>query len=403
MDDFRNTPCGPGPLGDLSFGGANGVIERAGDRDVFAVTLIAGLSYTFTTEPEGESTALFGGGAVSVRERHGGVVGVDPLGHPLEVVAVTTGPHDVTVSAAEAGDTGHYHLAATPGRATEGDDLIQGTQAPDRVEGWFGDDRVFGGGGDDLLWGDGQFAFAGGDDQVFGGAGHDVLYGDEGRDTLVGGKGDDYYGDVAAEDVVRERPGEGDDIVFHDGDADYVLPEHIERLSLFGSGYGVTAFGNVLHNGITGGWGDDRLFGRSGDDEIDGYGGDDLLAGGRGADALVGGPGSDIFRFYAPDGSGEAGDAIRADYRQIAFEGAGAAGGDRIDLSRIDAAPAQAGRQALIFADGPGAGRVWTRASGDDTLVEADFEPAPGAELVIRIEDGAAALAANYAAADFIL
>jgi Ca2+-binding RTX toxin-like protein len=403
MDDFRNTPCGPGPLGDLSFGGEHGYIERAGDRDVFAITLIAGLSYTFTTEPEGDSTALVWGGAMSVRERHGAVVGVDPLGYPLEITALTTGLHDVTVSAAEAGDTGRYSLDVTPGRATEGDDLVRGTQAMDRVEGWLGDDRIYGGGGDDILWGDGQFAFAGGDDRIFGGAGDDILYGDEGRDTFVGGIGDDYYGDVTAEDVVRERPGEGDDIVFYDDETDYVLPENVERLSLYASAFSITASGNVLDNMIMGSWNDDRLFGRSGDDDIDGNDGDDLLVGGRGADALIGGPGSDVFRFGALDSSGWAPDVLRADYMGNAFEGAGAAGGDRIDLSRIDADPAQAGRQALVFAEAPGAGRVWARESGEDTLVRADFDGAPGAELAIRIEDGGAVAAADYAGIDFIL
>src|SRR5206468_3866579 len=51
-DDYRNTSSDASlPLGSVAVGGtATGKIETVGDKDVFAVTLVAGASYTFNLD-----------------------------------------------------------------------------------------------------------------------------------------------------------------------------------------------------------------------------------------------------------------------------------------------------------------------------------------------------------------
>lgn len=68
---------------------------------------------------------------------------------------------------------------------------------------------------------------------------------------------------------------------------------------------------------VTGGSGNDRLYGFGGDDKLNGGKGDDILEGGAGNDELTGGSGQDIFR-YSSNGNGidtikdaEAGETIR--------------------------------------------------------------------------------------------
>ena len=84
-----------------------------------------------------------------------------------------------------------------------------------------------------------------------------------------------------------------------------------------------------------------------------------------------------------------------------AFEGVGIAGGDRIDLSGIDANANAAGNQAFVFG-GTGIGRVSLVNSGSNTLVRCNTDADAAFELEIVIEDGTA-LATAYRAGDFIL
>jgi Ca2+-binding RTX toxin-like protein len=153
---------------------------------------------------------------------------------------------------------------------------------------------------------------------------------------------------------------------------------------------------------ILGGDGDDRLLGGAGSDLLRGQAGDDRLVGGAGRDLLVGGAGEDVFRFdLARHSAPGAPDVIRAGDGARAFEGAGAAAGDRIDLSRIDADASAEGDQAFAFG-GTGRGHVWVSDAGRDTVVRANTDDDPAFEFVLIIEDGGVRASA-YAAADFVL
>ncbi len=96
-----------------------------------------------------------------------------------------------------------------------------------------------------------------------------------------------------------ENAGEGTDGVF--SSADFVMPEHVERLELlestearnaYGSAGDNEIFGNSAANRLDGGAGNDQLFGRDGDDVLNGGEGDDLLSGDLGDDTYLFGPGS---------------------------------------------------------------------------------------------------------------
>lgn len=103
------------------------------------------------------------------------------------------------------------------------------------------------------------------------------------KDTLAGGLGDDTYYVNSTNSVVIEKADEGIDTVRTN--ANYVLPDNVENLTIFGyTGYsGTTGIGNALSNVIIG----DTL-----SQMIDGRGGDDVLTGGRGGDTFIFGTGS---------------------------------------------------------------------------------------------------------------
>ena len=95
-------------------------------------------------------------------------------------------------------------------------------------------------------------------------------------------------------------------------------------------------------------------------------------------------------------------DIIRADINfGLVFEGVGLAGGDRIDLSGIDANTGAAGNQAFAFG-GTGIGRVSLVDTGGNTLVRCNTDRDADFELELVIEDGTA-LASAYRDIDFIL
>lgn len=209
-------------------------------------------------------------------------------------------------------------------------------------------DTVTGAGGNDTLYGGPIGADAAeetGADDLFGGNGNDTIYGVGGNDTISGQSGNDtLYGDA----------------------------------------------------------GMDRLGGGSGNDTLYGGSEDDTLAGHSGLDRLSGDGGLDIYDYDSVTESapGASRDLI------LQFEGVGAAAGDRIDLSSIDAVPG-GDDDAFTFIGTDaftGAGQVRvTSVGGADTLVEANTAGSSGAELAIVVSDGGAVAPNQWAAGDFIL
>lgn len=149
--------------------------------------------------------------------------------------------------------------------------------------------------------------------------------------------------------------------------------------------------------------GNDSLIGNDGNDLLRGQAGNDFLRGGAGADILVGGTGRDSFMFafasHSPGGVGR--DEIRAGDGAIAFEGAGSAVGDLINLQAVDADTTRSGDQTFAFGSTDKGGLSLIDVDGN-TLVRGNINGDSAFEFEILIVDGAVKASA-YTAADFIL
>ncbi len=139
-----------------------------------------------------------------------------------------------------------------------------------------------------------------GADTLVGLGGNDTLRGGTGAaNTLLGGTGDDFYVVEAIGDSVIELAGEGNDSVSARVSV-FTLPDHVERLSYFGTG-AFTGTGNALDNPIYGGSGGDTLFGLDGDDDLGGS--LDFNTPDSAANTLIGGRGNDSYIVYTPGDS----------------------------------------------------------------------------------------------------
>ncbi|QPC41941.1 calcium-binding protein [Kaustia mangrovi] len=145
-------------------------------------------------------------------------------------------------------------------------------------------DQLRGGAGDDVLIGSGMTDnLVGGDgnDVLMGRGGQDILYGDAGADLLDGGEGEDYLDYRSSPDAVTVDLAHG---IGRGGYAEGDVYRSIEKVR-----------GSNFDDRLTGGDGNEDLFGLEGDDTIRGGGGDDHLIGGDGDDILQGGAGDDLF------------------------------------------------------------------------------------------------------------
>ena len=96
-----------------------------------------------------------------------------------------------------------------------------------------------------------------------------------------------------------------------------------------------------------------------------GNGAGNVITGGGGADTLTGNGGADVFKFTEVSDQGD----IIAD-----FSGGGVAGGDTIDLSKIDAV-AGSGNDAFVFGGTTAtANGVWYSVAGGNVTVYADTD-----------------------------
>jgi Ca2+-binding RTX toxin-like protein len=245
-----------------------------------------------------------------------------------------------------------------------------------------------------------------GDDSLSGGGGNDTLVGGAGGDTMRGGDGIDTVSYAAASAGVDARMLA---MVLNQGDAFGDGYDSIENLTgsdfndtLIGGGGANLLEGRAGNDLLIGYLDDDTLVGGAGSDTLSGETGDNVLRGGAEADVLQGYLGDDVFAFNSTADSNAAGrDVIRGGGGVAAIESAGAAGGDLIDLSGIDANAAQGGNQAFAFG-GTGIGRVSVIDSGGNTLVRGNTDKDATFEFQLLIEDGGT-LASTYKALDFIL
>ncbi|HYE51650.1 MAG TPA: calcium-binding protein [Azospirillaceae bacterium] len=222
---------------------------------------------------------------------------------------------------------------------TAADDSIVGTAEDDTLIGNGGNDTLSGGEGNDGIWGDA------GADVLLGGAGDD-LFGADTMDWVDGGEGYDrvYVGQVAGAPPMAAYLSDANNIEWIGGTmAD-------DRIGYSGQ-RGIRMEGGSGNDDLSGGSGDDQLHGESdddvvhggiGNDTVSGDWGDDYVLGGADDDTLMGGDGDD--RLVDDEGSNELWGGAGADTfgfnkwhltnRVMDFEGAGAAGGDVVEVFR---------------------------------------------------------------------
>ncbi len=208
-------------------------------------------------------------------------------------------------------------------RTGAGDDYISLGDGFDKASGGAGNDTIFGGAGDDTLDGYGD------NDQLHGGTGNDQIDGWSGNDTIFSTAGaDTIAGDEGYDTLIYSRSGTQSSIEFDAATGRFTrdggLPE--------------SEVSTVEEFAIYTGFGADTVKTGDGDDVISTGVGDDVLIGGKGADYLQGGYGNDHFVFTFDDTTTEADPVVTSagDIDRIGwFEGAGAADGDKIDVSGI--------------------------------------------------------------------
>ncbi|MEO8245107.1 MAG: cadherin domain-containing protein, partial [bacterium] len=121
-------------------------------------------------------------------------------------------------------------------------------------------------------------------DVLKGSAGNDTLDGGLGGDTMLGGTGDDTYLVNETSDIVKEKAGQGIDLV--KASVDFSLSGNLENLRLMGNS-GLSGSGNSRANVLTGTSGNDTLTGNGGDDTLDGGAGTDRMTGGNDNDTYL--------------------------------------------------------------------------------------------------------------------
>lgn len=291
------------------------------------------------------------------------------------------------------------------------------TDADDELHGHAGNDSLVGGGGSDFLFGD-DLLSEGGNDYLDGGTGADYLYGANGNDTyVVDDLGDQIFesvdGSAGGVDKVQssvisvdlglfDRDGYGLENVTLLGNRALSATGNYLANVLTGNGAANIMYGAAGNDTLLGGGGTDYLDAQTGSDVVRGQAGNDTLLGGPGADILVGGAGRDVFTFGAMIGSVPgARDQLQAGDGGNAFDGAGSALGDRIDVYGIDADTTATGNQAFDFG-GTGKGHLSLAESGTDTIVRGNMDNDAAFEFMLVIHD-AGVRASAYVEADFVL
>lgn len=294
---------------------ANQSISTYGGVDVFAITLVAGETYTFDIDNGTGGSSyidleldIISQSGIKVGGNDNANGGLDPF---LRFTATQTGTYFVAVHhSSNDYVNGSFEFERT-GYHTGDYRLVVSTPTIPKVHVLtnYSEYRSYSSGLNETvkaLGGNDTILLNGGNDIALGGDGNDSLSGGSGSDELSGGAGRDQLDGGAGDDVLRGG-------LDHD-----TLRGGTERDALTG-GSG--------HDLLYGGSGHDTVWGESGNDVLYGDGGNDILRGGSGIDRLFGGSGADTFHFLpgeAPPSDSSVEDRIE-DF-QI---------GDLIDLSDL--------------------------------------------------------------------
>ena len=429
------------------------------DHDALAAMGIAQTDYTVTGTAAGELIdATYSG---------------DPDGDFVDNLDSQTNTNDDSIVAGAGDDTIYGGLGNDTIEADEGNDEVFGGDGADSIFGFEGSDTVDGGAGDDfintrtspgtglpdqgyadtsgsglsypgdtdpnndrdsVLGGDGNDTILTGDDNdtIFGGtgadsvdagfdddsiageAGNDTLEGNDGNDTVDGGADDDLiYGDVSPSNpdypiyAAYELPNDGtDDLPDNNADSlsggtgnDTIYGQDDDDTLLGGDGNDVLD-GGLDNDSLLGEAGTDSLVGGHGDDVLDGGADNDTLFGGDGSDTLLGGTGDDVldgdnaFSTGAADliSGGDGNDEIIGDVGNDTLSGD--AGNDTIyagaDDDLIDGGTGsdllfgEAGDDAIIVDQGDTA----FGGDGDDTFTLQDLDTTGTGNAAISITGG---------------
>ena len=293
----------------------NDTVNGNGGND----TVLGGNGDDNVTGGDGDDV-LIGGAGADVMD---GGIGIDRVSYSSQTVALEITLNDAGGDIrSHGGEAEMDHLFAienvTGGR---GNDQIMGNADANLIDGYLGDDEIWGEGGNDTLRG------SDGNDTLNGGAGADQLDGGAGTDTadysnatanivvnlgtgvgtggdaqgdryvsienVVGGIGNDTFAASLAANLIDG--GDGVDRVTYSSDTVGLIIVLNDELVGAVSSTGGRAEGDILINveNVTGGQGNDFIFGNSDANLIDGYLGNDWIHGGAGNDTLRGGDGDD--------------------------------------------------------------------------------------------------------------
>ena len=265
------------------------------------------------------------------------------------------------------------------------DDTITGTSRGNSLTGTNEREKIYGLGGNDYLYG------RGGDDELDGGPGNDTLNGGAGADKLTGGDGNDTasYTDSPAGVTVRlhapaPRGGDAQGDTF-EGTVTFTYTDNGKRvevelpdiINLRGSDHDDILAGDQRANKLSGGRGNDTIYGGPGGDDanrdtIDGGPGHDRLFGGRGDDTLYGSEGNDMLK------GGPGADMLEGNSGDDMLEGG--AGEDTLDGG--------IGFDTFIFDSGHGKDTITDFRNGKDLIDVKAFGLSGFADLSLSSDPG---------------
>jgi len=249
---------GNGAFGALDTGGtATGSIDYTtefsndpnylpgGDADLFAVSLLYGLTYNFEMRGQYTGEGTLYDPVLDLLDSNGHELansddalttelGSDSL---ITYTAPAFGTYYLEAHEWTGDDTGTYQLRASVGVGTVYGEVISGLASNDAIDGAGGNDTLYGGAGNDTLIGNV------GNDTLRGQGGSDRLHGGPGTDILIGGTGNDVFD---FNTVGESHPGARDVVRAGDGAAAFEGAENAagDTIDLSGLDANLNASGN---------------------------------------------------------------------------------------------------------------------------------------------------------------